>query len=599
MEVDNKHVNTDEQMVDKCPQHNKKLKFLCTNDRTLICSDCVTTEHFAHKFVNAASLLNKATPIVAEHRDRLHALWRMLKDLGEVHESLVDNESRVQQVFHELHAMLTIEEHKLKKPFVSKRQEAESTIENIIKEVNSILVLIGGVNNPANNQEAAAQQHGLQQVSVTAMAPLIASIKSSGTIEAFVTANQSPIQEDVVVGDQDNLLGQFRHHLVSFNNVSYSLPDFLSIKFQSDRLKSDITKTINLGFDMTTDRTLRAEPLKPQSSLLYMLNALGQLSTFHTGTATWTQHTAKDIEMRSQTSSSLIRVGDYIYVFGDSGLTKTYSRYSLNNKIYDDHAEVTTGDGGNSAAVCYDGSNYIYLVGGRSPAADIVGGGGGGYLKRIDRLNVHTKVFDRIGSIEELGTGTPTCTFLFNDLLYIVCTGRILTYDMFNRQCVDITPQFHLDTIHLSSRVCYDGLGHIYLLDNLKVFIKLSLNTKRFTCLAQLPLLDKVVWKTHSVAIINDALYLYTPATNTVMRYNIAQDTWTTLMDNSRQPLNIFGGVGAAGGAVPIAAPAQPAPAKPPAVFVFGNNNNNNNQVLPQVVNPPLPLPPQLQAQRR
>ncbi|GAM19412.1 hypothetical protein SAMD00019534_025870 [Acytostelium subglobosum LB1] len=131
-----------EVVSEHCVKHNLKQMFLCLDDKELVCQECVTLDHLGHKLATEASLSNKSTPIYVKERDHIQTLWTILKSLSTVHKSHTDSVSQLSQVFQELHTQLNKEEEKLKQPLIKSIKDGESTVEKVIKDLNSTLSLL-------------------------------------------------------------------------------------------------------------------------------------------------------------------------------------------------------------------------------------------------------------------------------------------------------------------------------------------------------------------------------------------------------------------------------------------------------------------------
>ncbi|GAM19413.1 hypothetical protein SAMD00019534_025880 [Acytostelium subglobosum LB1] len=148
---DEKEVKDVGKAFGRCNKHDKKLQFLCLDDNDMICSGCVSSKHFGHKIANSDYMANKEAPIVVEHTKRLNYVWTTMKGLAKAHHEFTDQEKVIHQLFHNLHEALTLEEHKLIKPLTTNIEATEATLEKAIKEVNSLLLLVGLPNQSDTN----------------------------------------------------------------------------------------------------------------------------------------------------------------------------------------------------------------------------------------------------------------------------------------------------------------------------------------------------------------------------------------------------------------------------------------------------------------
>eukprot|EP01133_Synstelium_polycarpum_P003804 gene3804-4385_t len=142
-------------------------------------------------------------------------------------------------------------------------------------------------------------------------------------------------------------------------------------------------------------------------------------------------------------SSSCVSDGKNIYVFGGSYSMTTYRRYNISKAAWDKTPERLVRGGAGIAAV-YDGRKYIYVFGGKvfeesKPYHQIV--------HRIERLNVATKTIDYLASMSKHKYGAHPC---YDGSRYIYIVGGQIVNGRACKEIERFDTQDNKSTVYIS-----------------------------------------------------------------------------------------------------------------------------------------------------
>eukprot|EP01133_Synstelium_polycarpum_P017753 gene17753-21173_t len=188
--------------------------------------------------------------------------------------------------------------------------------------------------------------------------------------------------------------------------------------------------------------------------------------------------------------NNAVSTGLSIYVFAGELTARCFETLdTLDKQVWRHGEDIETKQGGRFVSTCYDGSRYIYLLGGYD---------GRSQLSRLDRFDTYTDTTVSLGDPKY--AIQAAYTFLANGghTLYIMGGCRtsahmcqILTIDLHN---IEAGPNILVDNIFGTGSTtlynvygCFDQQEYVYMLSNQTQFVKVSIKTKEITTLSPYP----------------------------------------------------------------------------------------------------------------
>ncbi|GAM25654.1 hypothetical protein SAMD00019534_088290 [Acytostelium subglobosum LB1] len=409
----------------------------------------------------------------------------------------------------------------------------ESTINNIINEINHINLIINNKQSDINAKVNNNEEKAFDDVS-----EVVGSITSCSSIDEFINVNKDTLfAQDVdndhpVIVNDDQLMSMIVGHIQHTHQVPYDKTATMQlnpccINIDVNRLNS-IRKMIETSFKLI--QTGQQCARNYDGRIVSLSNE--QILFFMPETSKWTSIKGGALKSKfAGLSTSVAYARGCLYVFGEVEYGSAIcSRYSLaDRQCYDSNFDNTI-DSGNCISVCYDGNKYIYLVGGHYE---------GGQLPRVDRYDIETHQYTRIGELP-FGVCYSTVHYNRNNDTIIVVGGEKDGNDhdgalIFNVQTLatEVVNLKHFIRPDMSGYSCFDEKDGLYILTN-NQFNRYNLTTKRTDHLAMCPV------KPDNTPIIYDrssTLYIYLIAgKGQNYLYSILDDKWTLINDND--PIN-------------------------------------------------------------
>ncbi|GAM23543.1 hypothetical protein SAMD00019534_067180 [Acytostelium subglobosum LB1] len=306
------------------------------------------------------------------------------------------------------------QEHKAKSTINTQLSSIQSTINDIIQEIKDINHIINLEHPTTTTSSDMSNQEGLEQ--------MVESIKSCSSLDQFINNNKSIICPQAVDDNQSSLtsalndkelLTMIKNHTQHMKLVKYD--DFgSSSMLKPYQVKIDQVRLNNIKKQLTSCLRLASPPVQTiiprefQNCLVSIKDK--QMYLLSLKTMRWNHiQDAFKYEVSCQPNSIVYARGN-IYVFGgkSSSSSSKYMRYSLAEKqCY--VADIIGIIGGCCISVCYDGDEFIYLVGGDISDFN---------LDRVDRFSIDTQQFEHVGYLP-FSVASPF-THLHNDTLYIM-----------------------------------------------------------------------------------------------------------------------------------------------------------------------------------
>ncbi|EFA78908.1 hypothetical protein PPL_08376 [Heterostelium album PN500] len=180
----------------------------------------------------------------------------------------------------------------------------------------------------------------------------------------------------------------------------------------------------------------------------------------------------------SNTASSMVSIGEYIYIFGGEKNQNKWMKFSIRSKSVEYIGDIDGVDGGYAISVCYNGEDHIYLVNGHSS-------------NRIDRFNIKTMKFERYHQLPDQFS-LQTSTMIFKGSLYSLSYKELNSMFKFDLTDKTIT-EYHINITPFSA--CHDSNGNFFIHDRVNNrFIKYNVETKQTINLNPIPALDRFAY---------------------------------------------------------------------------------------------------------
>ncbi|GAM21174.1 hypothetical protein SAMD00019534_043490 [Acytostelium subglobosum LB1] len=259
---------------------------------------------------------------------------------------------------------------------------------------------------------------------------------------------------------------------------------------------------------------------------------------FNFKTLRWSQIGVKDnISLRKYSIHSVISTHNYLYVFGGSTSSDTYSRYYKGKRIeLDCTGKIYGGKGGEAIAACYDNRKTIYLVGGQYD---------GFTLLRVVSMNTETKEFKWVCEFEYSRSGQYA--FFHNGLIYVVGANAESSKTSDELAIWAVTPDSGKLTLVMNDcrintkttkqlvACCFDGKDLIYILDAENYFYTISITTLHKS-LHKSPTYRFITGDQYTMILFNNktTLMFIGGRAHGNQVYSIKDNFWTVIKDNDR-----------------------------------------------------------------
>ncbi|EFA78730.1 hypothetical protein PPL_08191 [Heterostelium album PN500] len=492
-------------MSNICSQHPlKSLEFICYQCNRLMCSRCTINhnkEHTDHVLnyehiddirQSLSSFLlideknnsnnNNSSSDSNALNSTIRAIWKSLKSTSERYQSLSATENEISQHFEQLHQYLVTEEFRLKKPIVIKKDTIVNQIENNIKHLKYLYQIID-INNklnvnhekesPNSNQKESAEDTTTQYSTPT----IISSISSSSSLQSFIQDNNQtlfndhhdPFNTDELIkqhnNDSSSLLLDIIH---KYNN------QFKDLKLSEENNEEEIQISIgqiNLSqFNSIIDKLTNLAETSRRAAFIFITHREKNGATLFNTLDSSIEPLKLDYCFRA-TNSSMVSIGEYIYIFGGWNNPNKWFKFSIVSKSFEHIGEMEGIEGDRLISVCYDGQDHIYLVNGISS-------------HRIDRFNINTLKFEKWIYHNQITGGEHLSTMIFKGTLYSISSGKrsIVEISLSDR----VSSSRELDIKPYTA--CHDNLGNFYIHSKEENrFIKYNVETKKITNLSPIP----------------------------------------------------------------------------------------------------------------
>ncbi|GAM17638.1 hypothetical protein SAMD00019534_008130 [Acytostelium subglobosum LB1] len=343
-----------------------------------MCSECTLSElqqqHKGHTLESVTTIKQsiekgKFTKVYTE---RLNYLYDFLQNAGATRQSLSDTIQDVDQHYAKQHRLLQYEENLVKAPAIKSISKTDRMISKALKEMGSINAMFRASTDQLKLEDNNNNNDD-DDDSIVVTSSLVDSLKSSSSMEDFIETNfiedleREPFSNNELMSRAMDTVERF--------DTSYALTkQYHAVEYTEETVKTSIKLV---------------EHKNPTQLFCYDINET-QYGLLSLEDSKWT-HIGDQNEPTTDILTSVCYAKDNIYIFGGAYTMKTYSRYSVSERRWYYNLPMNGIKPGSGISAYYNGKSFIYLVGGR--------GTDGEYLNRVDRFNVNTQQFERLGSI--------------------------------------------------------------------------------------------------------------------------------------------------------------------------------------------------------
>ncbi|GAM28216.1 hypothetical protein SAMD00019534_113920 [Acytostelium subglobosum LB1] len=387
----------------------------------MVCAICSVQRHNGHKLDHIENIRQQCLKTKINDNDnnnnkdiwctsRLNHLWTTLQHSAKTYQSLKQTYDEVTGHFEQLIKVIMAQEYRVKKPIEDQMEKIQSTIKDIIKEIKDINHLINMAYPPEYfGGDDHAQTGHRDEVE---MSQVIQSIATCSTIDQYaISLHGQFVGKRLALGDIE-LLSMVTRHAQHTRDVPYDDGDAL---LRARRVNTDIDKLNGIKKQIEECFQIIDTPGVVETirgGIISMKQQ--QCSFFSKDSDTWTEIGDTLQGNLHGVFHSVIYAHNNIYVFGGFFVPFKFLRYSLaDRQCY--KADIAGIDECNATSLCYDGDKYIYIIGGYNRNIRA-------YLKRLDRFDIDTQQFTRVGRIE-VENARLLCsrfTFFLNNRIYII-----------------------------------------------------------------------------------------------------------------------------------------------------------------------------------
>ncbi|EFA78649.1 hypothetical protein PPL_08104 [Heterostelium album PN500] len=492
-------------------------------------------------------------------REKITSLWSTLKSSSDKYQSLTTTENEIKQHFEQLHQYLIVEEHKLKKDIINNKDAIINLVDNNMNQLKYLVNIINinskldndndnntvdqHINSDSsnNNQDQSVIADTTDQYSTIA---IMKSITCSSSLKSFVKDNSQSLfshdQNQLNIGelltqhnnDQNSIIldiiNKYNIHLTTDSNnnlsdcnndtdykVSIKQPDF-------NQLNSIIQQSIILT---ATSPQSTASTSTNKSSFILATHQSNGATLINTS-----NNTTEELQFSYdffQTSSSMVSVGEYVYIFGGVPYRNKWFRFSLKSKSIDHVGDMDNYFADCFISVCYDGQDLIYLV-------------NGSMMNRIDYFNVRTFQFDRLYMPKEI-LGQQLSSMFYKGKLYSVPLLKkvIAEFDLTSNQLMLKHP-----IVSCPMSACHDDNGNFFIHGSDGSLVKFNVETKQTTKLnVKTGKADSVYLLYHRVSAAESFVYSFGGVDYGNFKYSIEQQQQQPYLIGDKHVRAMYGSV--------------------------------------------------------
>ncbi|GAM28537.1 hypothetical protein SAMD00019534_117130 [Acytostelium subglobosum LB1] len=463
-----------------------------------------------------------------DFNERLGSLWATAKPLVQSLPSFIQDEATVTEYFRGLHNQLMLQEHKILAQFKQQKEATESTLRCIIEEVKMTIQVLAETRSKTHRYLPNDQQHCVgddeaydSDEAMANLLPIVNSLQTAHSLDDFVSIITSKCLVPVSPAQEEVNLVLLLDGIDTMKKKSLVPPTKLAIRTDENMvsmLKLRLQDCFQL-VDMS-----REDQAKSRTTIVsYTSN--GRCHLFDTMNNTWSD-LGTDDKGRPFTYHSIVAVRDMVYVMGGDTDSKTFSRFCMTTRKFDNIGQLNNHCGFYVSA-CYDGDQYIYLVGGIFKSD---------YSTKVSRMSIRSFIIEDVCSMVYSCAGT--LTFIKDGLLYIVGgylgtnhRRSLRTINLKTHEEKTVMEDLTFNKSIISS--CYDGNDMVYILDSTGHFFRVCVSMREKTVLAGPPF---PATQHHSFVYMpspekdnNDLVYFFGGNKIGTRCYSVRENHWTDL----------------------------------------------------------------------
>ncbi|EFA82063.1 hypothetical protein PPL_04968 [Heterostelium album PN500] len=530
---------------------------------TLKLDDNKDTTTTTNNHINSDSTINNNNNDINNFYSQINniikSLWESLRSSTFRYQELSTTENDIKQHYEELHRHLVIEEKKLNKDIINDKHTITNQIDNNINHLKyliNIIIIFNKLNNIPDTSKTFEIFNTLKNKNVSnssdnesiitdtttlySTTTIMESITTSSSLQSFINHNNQTLFNehnykynnyfniDELLkqhsSDSSSILldiihkynNQFNESTTNTDNNNLRLSSYkLSIK-QPDfnQLNSIIEQSIkfdNIESTESINTTTTTNNNDNKQSYIFIAHQSNGATLINTSN----NNSIEELKFYYQfdsTYSSIVSIGEYIYIFGGFFNQNKWIIISMKSKSMVYKGDIEGIEGDFDISVCYDGQDHIYLVNGFY------------YKKRIDRFNIKTMKFESYHQLPD-EYYRQVSSMIFKGSLYSVSfdQNKLFQFDLTNKTITD----HKIDILPFTA--CHDNNGNFFILDMTnKRFIKYNVETKQIINLNVIPFTNHqfpyVMY--HQESPTSSYIYSFGSSNDCNFKYSIESNQW-------------------------------------------------------------------------
>ncbi|EFA77898.1 hypothetical protein PPL_09398 [Heterostelium album PN500] len=477
-----------------CGIHNKSLKFICYDCNVLMCSVC-SPKHARHSYDhidNIKANINKNKSDLNAYSDdnelnnnnnnnnnniRFNEIQRSIQTTFDSlkikvveYEQLQQTEHEIESKFKELHEFLVVEEHRLKKPIIESKQQLEQQIDKqikIMKSLNTVDNQITRFKSNNNDDRSDSQSKTITTADTTdnyQITTIIRSISQCSDHNEFISSNNytlfyfdyDQLDNKVNNNDDHSLLNVLLEHnnTIKINNNNTDdnqQPQLYQLTVNNEQInsaKNQIQSSFQLKSNQSKIQQNVISNKNNKQSYIFSSDSKNKLSIINiTDRNNIHFEPQQDIYLgSSSTFSSMVKVGDFLYIFGANSISNGYIKYSIDNKTLVINEMKGVGQC-RFLSTCYDGKDHIYIFDCFNKPKTV-----------IYRYSINDSTFERYSTTDIIAS-YHLFTFFFKGQIYTLTPATIFQFNINNKTTVELSVKITGNPM----AACTDGNGNLYI----------------------------------------------------------------------------------------------------------------------------------------
>ncbi|EFA79184.1 DUF214 family protein [Heterostelium album PN500] len=518
-----------------CIKHNKLIEFICNTCNILMCSICtldhckqqqdhsIECDHITQirQSLNNIDIISDNYNVDNNNNDNsnkesefsktMKSIWESLKSSASRYQSLSTTENEIKQYFEQLHQYLITEEHKLKKKITLEIDSIQNQIDNNINHLKSIVNIIK-INNTIDNDNNCSNSNSSNSsidrdvpiiedtTSEYSTSKIMKSIISSKSLPSFINNNNQtlfndhydPFDIDELIKQYNNdssllllnIIHKYNKQFTKYGGNNNSTPAkqpssyVLTVKQPNfSQLDSIIKGSINLeriaSASSSSSVTTSNNNPKVSSYIFTTHEAMG--ATLINVSNNSIEELKLDYDFVG-TYSSIVKVNEFIYIFGGYKCRNKWMKLSLKSKTIEHIGDIEGIQGDYLISACYDFKDHmIYLVNGMDSNY------------RIDRFHINSMKFEKFHHDYPTPNGNDKhvsmSTMSFKRKLFSILYSKDLMIE-FDVRYKTLT-EHRIGFVPVAA--CNDNSGNFYIVNEAYQIVRYNVDSKRTVVLGSVP----------------------------------------------------------------------------------------------------------------